>query len=449
MKTLTSSKRRLLLALLVSSAPAMAGTAAAQTAFASSEASLIGLLPDAVQSAVLRHPSVPQAVARIDEEVERMGVARAAYRPQLRAGVDIGNGWENEQYRRYASVSVSQMLYDFGRTSNQIEHARAGSEVQRANLLLQLDDLAVDVTEAFVEILRHQALLTLMGEHLEQVTGIGELARQRLALGAGNGSDAIQARAREEAARSDELALEIRLDRWRIILASLVQAPVAQTLTDNLSVLDRFECSSSSLSTEDSAELVLAQAQRNVAMNQLQTEKLSRYPSISVESGVRKPVLDNRFDSSRNDFNIALKVSMDLYQGGRVSARSRSAEYGLRSSELNTDLARLKALQQLDEAEAQIRMLSGREQILQAQERSATETRELYREQYVSLGTRSLLDLLNAEQEQHMARYDRVNLHYDTAMLKMECMSASGLLREIFNINVDSLAGPAGVGRLL
>src|SRR5690606_40565907 len=68
-------------------------------------------------------------------------------RPQLRAGMDLGNGWESEQYRRYASVSVSQMVYDFGRTSNQVNRAKARSEVERANLLVQIDDLVMDVAE--------------------------------------------------------------------------------------------------------------------------------------------------------------------------------------------------------------------------------------------------------------------------------------------------------------
>ena len=440
-----SPKHRLLLGCLMACSP----VATAQVSDQAQVQGLVARLPDAVHSAVLRHPSVPQAVARINEEAEQMNVARSAYRPQLRAGMDLGNGWESEQYRRYASVSVSQMVYDFGRTSNQVNRAKARSEVERANLLVQIDDLVMDVAEAFIEVLRHQALIELMDEHIERVGEIGELARQRLALGAGNGSDAIQARAREEAAQSDGLSLQTRLGRWKVILASLIQAPVAQQLLDDLNTFDSFSCSSSSLSTAESAQFVLAQAERNVAMSQLQGEKLNRYPSISLEMGARKPVFDNRFDSGENDFNVALRVSMDLYQGGRVTARTRSAEYGLRNSELNTDLARLKTLQKIDEADAQIRMLAGRDQILQAQERSAEQTRELYREQYVSLGTRSLVDLLNAAQELHMARYDRANLRYDQAMLKLECMNASGALREHFDINVESLTGDSGAGSQL
>ena len=445
MKNGSFRKRQLLLVCLMACSP----TSLAQVSGAPGETLQIRQLPDAIHSAVLRHPTVPQAVARISEESERVEVARSAYRPQLRAGVDLGQGWESEQYRRYASVSVSQMVYDFGRTSNQVDRARARSEVQRANLLVQLDELIADVAEAYIEVLRHQALLELVGEHIDRINEIGQLARQRLALGAGNGSDAIQARSREESARSDQLALQTRLGRQRIILSSLIQAPVAESLTDDLASIESFGCSSADLSVTDSAEFLLAQAERNVALQQLEGEKLDRYPSISVEAGMRKPVFDNRFDSGANDFNVALKVSMDLYQGGRVSARSRAAEFGLRGSELNTDLARLRTLQQLDEADTQIRMLNGREQILQAQERSAAETRELYREQYVSLGTRSLIDLLNADQEQHMARYDRVNLRYEKAILNLECMSASGQLRDHFDINVDALARSAGSGSLL
>lgn len=412
----------------------------------SAQLATIETLDQAVGSAIARHPSVPRAVARVSEETERVGEARSGYLPQLRGGLDMGHGWEGDQYRRYASLTVSQLLYDFGRTSNDVELAESGVEIQRVRLALQVEELTDEVAQAFTEVLRYEELLVLVREHIEKIAGIGELARQRRSLGAGNGSDEIQARSREEAARAEELALQTIQGRWRVILASLVQRPVAGNL-DGIDSIERYVCSSSAVEDARSTAVLLAEAERVEAMSQLRGQRLNRYPSVSLESGLRKPVLDDRFADGASDYNISLRVSVDLYQGGKLSARSRSAEHRLRSSQLSVDLERLKVAQEIDEASAQIESLVLREQILDAQQKSALETVDLYREQYVSLGNRSLLDLLNAERELHTARYEKQNVRYEKAMRKLECMSARGDLLESFGIDLDKL-GTTGDYRL-
>ncbi|MPN36585.1 hypothetical protein SDC9_184094 [bioreactor metagenome] len=62
-------------------------------------------------------------------------------------------------------------------------------------------------------------------------------------------------------------------------------------------------------------------------------------------------------------------------------------------------------------------------------------TRDLYREQYLQLGTRSLLDLLNAEQEYHSARFELVDSSHDLQRLAVECWYQSGRLADEFALD--------------
>lgn len=62
-------------------------------------------------------------------------------------------------------------------------------------------------------------------------------------------------------------------------------------------------------------------------------------------------------------------------------------------------------------------------------------TRDLYREQYLQLGTRSLLDLLNAEQEYHGARFEQVDNAHDLLRLAVECWYQSGRLADEFSLD--------------
>ncbi|WP_179127149.1 TolC family protein, partial [Salmonella enterica] len=66
---------------------------------------------------------------------------------------------------------------------------------------------------------------------------------------------------------------------------------------------------------------------------------------------------------------------------------------------------RLDVRQKLMEARSQAMSLASALQILRRQQQLSERTRELYQQQYLDLGSRPLLDVLNAEQEVYQARF--------------------------------------------
>ena len=80
-------------------------------------------------------------------------------------------------------------------------------------------------------------------------------------------------------------------------------------------------------------------------------------------------------------------------------------------------------------------------------------TRDLYREQYLQLGTRSLLDLLNAEQEYHSVRFDQAQSFQEQYRLGLQCLYNTDRLRTVFKLEdlqasaAGGVAGMAGAAR--
>jgi len=70
-----------------------------------------------------------------------------------------------------------------------------------------------------------------------------------------------------------------------------------------------------------------------------------------------------------------------------------------------------------------------------AREESMRVTRALYRDQYLQLGTRSLLDLLNAEQEYHAARSDQIDSRHDMYRSGIDCLYHSGSMLGTFGLD--------------
>ncbi len=54
--------------------------------------------------------------------------------------------------------------------------------------------------------------------------------------------------------------------------------------------------------------------------------------------------------------------------------------------------------------------------------------------QYLSSGTRTLLDILNTEEEIHQAMFDRQNTDHDLRRLQIDCLHSTGGLRDAFII---------------
>ncbi|RIV84146.1 hypothetical protein D2V17_12065 [Aurantiacibacter xanthus] len=103
--------------------------------------------------------------------------------------------------------------------------------------------------------------------------------------------------------------------------------------------------------------------------------------------------------------------------------------------------ARLETERTFAEARAQERALEDRAVTLARRYSTMERTRELYRLQYLELGTRTLVDLLNADQELSQIRFDEINARYDLARLAVVCLHSGGRLREALGLTGEDLRG--------
>ena len=113
----------------------------------------------------------------------------------------------------------------------------------------------------------------------------------------------------------------------------------------------------------------------------------------------------------------------------------------MRSAEAALDAARLAIRQGLFEAFTQTASLERSLDSLARRDISISETRDLYRQQYLELGTRTLLDLLNAEQEIHQSRFERQNTISDLRRLQVDCLYNTGMLRDAFALTHEPIQG--------
>ncbi|WP_169805052.1 TolC family protein, partial [Variovorax boronicumulans] len=185
-------------------------------------------MAEAVRLAATSHPTVRNAVGQALQAGEGIAAARSGYYPQVSAGVSArtGNRQLQADGRRQvhqASLSVTQLLYDFGKVSSAVSEAEASATAARAKLLVAVDDVVRDTAQAWIEVHRQQALGEIAQAQVKGVQSLAGLVGERQAKGATSQSDVAQAQSRLEAARAQQLNTASQAERWRLNLMHLTQ----------------------------------------------------------------------------------------------------------------------------------------------------------------------------------------------------------------------------------
>nr|WP_290978875.1 TolC family outer membrane protein [Halomonas sp.] len=419
-----------------SAAPVIAASSAPSAAADQKGMSIL----EAVERTIAWHPTIGEALGRLYQQGEQVSVARSGYYPQVSAGVATERRSSTGRSEDAVTVSASQMLYDFGRVSSQVDAANFGVNRDQARVWLAMDQLARDAAQAAIEVQRYQALLDIAREQIAGLTDIQKLAARRSELGASTRSDEIQAQSRVEAAKATELQIEAQLLTWQNTVRTLVGASGPVNINRDFPEPLTQSCALASEDFDNVPELMVAEAEQAEARAIIAQTQASFFPTVSLDADLNQFL--NR-DVAEDDTEVIMRVNLssNLYQGGATSARRRAADYSLQASQAAKDAAYLSLSRSLREAKEQTASFGLRLVTLDARARSIRDTQQLYRQQYLSLGTRSLLDLLNAEQEIHQSRFDQENTRYDLYRLQIDCLYSSADIRDAFGLEDSMVQG--------
>lgn len=404
----------------------------------------------AVDRALSWHPLVRGARSQALQANEGIDAARAGYYPRVSGGVNTRSsnspitGYDSRHIQR-VEISASQMLYDFGKVASQVDHARSASEVARARVLMSVDEVVRNTAYAWIELRRQEALTEAAQELVAAVEEVARLAAEREEKGASTLSDTVQADARVDSAQIELLSARSQAQRWRTVLMHWMGAPgLPEVAGDAPAALEgacseTLPASATGPAGRDATAIRIAQAQLEVARAGAEVARTQLLPTLSLEASTGRGLnAHSRAIGERSiDTTVMLNFSMPLYEGGRLQADRRAAEHAVNAARAALDDARLNVEQGGEEAALEWRKFALRRPVQQAREESMRLARRLYRDQYLQLGTRSLLDLLNAEQEYYGARRDQVDTVHEMNRLAIDCLYYAGRLRAAFSVQTD------------
>ena len=396
-------------------------------------------LETAVQRAVAWHPSITETVSRLQQQREAVEEANSGSRPRLSWGVDSAYDSNVNAYRPMLNLRGSQMVYDFGKVDGRIKVAEAGVTGRRTQILSAVDELARETAYAVIEIRRGNALKRVAQDQIADTREILELVKSRTDRGASTRSDLLQAESRVQAAESTLLEIASQINRWQSVLASLTGRNGRIEINGSLPSWLATSCAQGEPRWDKVPVVMRAQAEQEAARAQIGLTRAEGLPTLSLDGQVGSDLA--RIGSTDPEYKIGLNVSGSLYNGGESAARRNAANYALGASEAAVARARTDILRNLGEAGSQTASLNQLKQSLASREDMMRETQDLYQKQYLELGPRTLLDVLNAAQELHAARLDMRNIEHDIHKLNIDCTFNAGRLREVFSLEGKQVQG--------
>ncbi|MCV2445912.1 TolC family outer membrane protein [Paracoccus sp. DMF] len=412
--------------------PLLAALLAGATALPATAETLADAMVDAYRHSALLDQN--RAVLRAADE--DAAAAIAALRPVLQWVAEYT--YQNIEGFDANSASIglqaSMTLYDWGRNAIAIDIAKESVLGTRAALVGVEQDVLLGAVEAYLNVRSATEQVELQANSVRVIGQEQQAATDRFDVGEITQTDVAQADAALAEARaslaSAEGDLQIARENYRAATGkmpgTLAPPPPSPKLPATLETARDIGRRTHPL---------IRQAQREAAAAELGVAAAAaeRNPELTGSAGLTKQhsrsqgVLGGASSTSRDSASVSLSLSQTIYSGGRLPAAHRKAmaqRDSVRAALLNVsrqvDQAVGTAWAGIDVARAQIRAID--EQIVAAQQAYNGVREE------ATLGARTTLDVLDAEQSLLEARANKITAEANLQLAHYQLLSAMGLL---------------------
>ena len=417
-------------------------------------------LDEAIKVAVDSHPAVLVQKSGKAQDEQEINEARARYRPSIDTTVTTGFGAFNNNTTRFrrtrgaggagglrawhneARIELEQMLFDGFETENLVAAARWRTEVRKQQIRGAEEGIAVRVTEAYLEVLRAREIVDLAMEnvqaHIETLGAVQSLFDS----GAGNQADVLQATSR--LANATDRLLEQK-GELRDAEADFIEA--VGVMPDELE-LPNAPAGAIPVSLDEAITRALAgnpaarAAELRIDARRADAEAAEApfLPRVDLELSVAQSTNTAGVRSSGNSLQALVVMRYNLYRGGTDTARLRRArEFTSQTILESRQTARLIEEQiRLDWNE--LKTAESRLPQLELRMLASTQVVEAYRQQFTETGQRTLLDLLDVENELFQSRVRLVEGEYEILFAHYLILDTIGGLLDAHGISSQSYA---------
>ena len=335
-----------------------------------------------------------------------------------------------------AGLSLNQLIYDGGRSRNQIQQARTNLDIALFSQRQIKTNVIQKVIQSYYNLLQAQKLNDVSEKNLEMSESQVALVEKQFELGVVKKTDLLKAKVASGQARVDALNKKVNYENSRRVLFNDMGL---QDFGQNITVMDE-DWVPPTIPTKTEILKSLKNNNPSIAISKQQVKV--RDLSYKLAKGLRKPLINTSLnysangenskeliDSFQNDWSLGLNVSFSIpiYSGNSLSMQQQQTLLSKQQSEYSytTLLNDLRV-----QAELIRETLTNYTEIIPINQDivlSAEEDLKLVTKRY-SLGSATILEVLDAQVSLMRSKSSLINIIHDARIQESSLNALLGVL---------------------
>lgn len=414
---------------------AMFAAVAAMTTVLASAAAGAETLTDALVKAYSSNPTLLSARASLRATDESLPQALSGWRPTVELNGSVGvsrrkssttGSREQDLTPRTYGIQVTQPLYRGGRTVSATNEAEATIEAVRARLLSTEQSVLLNAVTVYIDVLRDAARVQLTRNNEAVLQRQLEATNDRFEVGEVTRTDVAQAQARLAGAIAARVAAEGDLAQSRASYQEVIGSP-PNTLeaAPPLPALPEDQEEALSLGLDQNPDVVSARYDEKASGHAVRTAFGRVLPTVNLVGAVDRSDETTIRNSDSRNASLTAQLSVPLYQSGAVHSQVREAKERRNQARIDVEVAERDVTDRI--AQAWEVLVSSRSQIAAREEEVRANQIALEGvRQEAEVGSRTTLDVLDAEQELLDAQVALVVAERDEYVAGFQLLAAVG-----------------------
>ena len=409
-------------------------------------------LLDIYRQAQEKDPQLLESKAQRDAAFEKINEAQAANLPQINLGADLNYQKTNQDDKQTAgtagaSLGLSQAIY---RRSNWINSDISEKQATQTDVAYNYEkqSLIVRTSDAYFSVLAAKDTLEYVNANLDALKRQLDETQQRYNVGMTAITDVHEAKAAYDLASADVITAENNLTNSYESLRQLTgsehkQLDLLDTKRFTPVALGENSDSWMKLAEENNLQLHQQRIAKDIAKQQIDLAQTGNDPTLDLGANLGSTYTDYKNsgtgydDGTLNSGNIGFKFNLPLYTGGAVDSRVKQAQFNYVSASealekshrsIQADLYR-----NYNDVNAAIGTVRAYQQSVISAESALTATRAGY-----EVGTRTIVDLLDATRKLYSAKQQLSAARYDYILKRLQLKQIAGNLQEQDLVEVNS-----------